>query len=210
MKNKRGITLVALIITIIVLLILAGVVISMTVGNDGIIGKAQSAVDMYKNTQEKEEVELAKINNEMEKQINGGRNLADETPGTATAADIIKGKTAWVNGNKVIGTLDEYFIIPGAGACAYYDKQTVFLGVYLPDLTNYNSVSIDSIKLESGTASSIGIFRISDGTMVLPLELSNIKKSYDISLLSGNDYQILVCGNRAWCIGYYNRYEYSS
>ena len=54
-KNMKGITLIALIITIIVLLILAGVVINMTVGNEGIIGKAQSAVDIYKNAQEKEE-----------------------------------------------------------------------------------------------------------------------------------------------------------
>lgn len=51
----KGITLIALIITIIVLLILAGVVINMTLGNDGIIGKAQSAVDKYQNTQEQEE-----------------------------------------------------------------------------------------------------------------------------------------------------------
>lgn len=42
-KNKRGVTLIALIVTIIILLILAGVSISMLVGEDGVIEKARNA-----------------------------------------------------------------------------------------------------------------------------------------------------------------------
>lgn len=71
LKQKRGITLIALIITVIVLLILAGVVINMTVGNDGIISKAKGAVDMYKNAQEQEEAMLGKVENEMYGYVNG-------------------------------------------------------------------------------------------------------------------------------------------
>ena len=41
--NKKGITLVALVITIIVLLILAGISIAITLGDEGVIGKAKSA-----------------------------------------------------------------------------------------------------------------------------------------------------------------------
>ncbi len=44
MKNQKGITLVALVITIIVLLILAGVSIALVVGNNGILGRATGAV----------------------------------------------------------------------------------------------------------------------------------------------------------------------
>ena len=40
MKNKRGITLIALIITIITLLIMAGVSIALVVGDNGIATKA--------------------------------------------------------------------------------------------------------------------------------------------------------------------------
>ena len=43
-KEKRGITLIALIITIIVLLILAGVTISMVVGDNGVLKQAQNAI----------------------------------------------------------------------------------------------------------------------------------------------------------------------
>lgn len=42
-KKERGITLVALVVTIVVLLILAGVSISMVLGNNGIVTKAQSS-----------------------------------------------------------------------------------------------------------------------------------------------------------------------
>ena len=43
LRQKRGITLIALIITIIVLLILAGVTISMVVGDNGVLKQAQNA-----------------------------------------------------------------------------------------------------------------------------------------------------------------------
>ena len=44
MKNQNGITLIALVITIIVLLILAGVSIAMLTGENGLLTKSQTAV----------------------------------------------------------------------------------------------------------------------------------------------------------------------
>ena len=43
MKKNKGITLVALVVTIVVLLILAGVSINLVLGNIGIIAKAKDA-----------------------------------------------------------------------------------------------------------------------------------------------------------------------
>lgn len=43
LKNNQGITLVALVVTIVVLLILAGVSINLVIGNNGLITKAQEA-----------------------------------------------------------------------------------------------------------------------------------------------------------------------
>ena len=60
-KGKYGITLIALVITIIVLLILAGISISMLSGNNGILKRAGDARDDTVVGQEKEQVELAYI-----------------------------------------------------------------------------------------------------------------------------------------------------
>ena len=46
-KKEKGITLVALVITIVVLLILAGVAIASLTGNDNIINKAREARTAY-------------------------------------------------------------------------------------------------------------------------------------------------------------------
>lgn len=46
-KQVKGITLIALVVTIIVLLILAGVAISLTIGQNGIFARAQNAVNVY-------------------------------------------------------------------------------------------------------------------------------------------------------------------
>ena len=59
MKNNKGITLVALVVTIIILIILAGISINLVLGDNGIITIAKKA---------KENTELAKI--EEEKELN--------------------------------------------------------------------------------------------------------------------------------------------
>ena len=57
-KREKGITLIALIVTIIVLLILAGVTISLVVGNQGIIGKTKDATSKYSQRQAEEQVAI--------------------------------------------------------------------------------------------------------------------------------------------------------
>lgn len=57
--NQRGITLIALVITIIVLLILAGVSIAMLTGQNGILTQAQSAKTTTANKSAEEKVKLA-------------------------------------------------------------------------------------------------------------------------------------------------------
>lgn len=49
LKGQKGITLVALVITIIILLILAGVTISLTLGENGLFREAQNAAGQYQN-----------------------------------------------------------------------------------------------------------------------------------------------------------------
>ena len=62
-KERRGVTLIALVITIIVLLILAGVTIAMLTGDNGIISKAMQAKNKTEEARKTEEAGLKKIEN---------------------------------------------------------------------------------------------------------------------------------------------------
>ena len=59
LKNKTGITLIALIITIIVLLILAGITISLVVGDNGILSKSKSSKEATVVGREKETITVS-------------------------------------------------------------------------------------------------------------------------------------------------------
>ena len=89
LKNKSGITLVALIITIIILLILAGVSLSF-VFNGGILDKAQQAVNEYENASQKEQNLLDQINKYIENELGGGStdDNVEQTEGLIT--DLVK------------------------------------------------------------------------------------------------------------------------
>ena len=76
MKNIKGVTLVALVITIIVLLILAGTTLALVVGNNGIVEKAKEATKLSNRATLGEKVELALFEAEMEKYKSGGKTLA--------------------------------------------------------------------------------------------------------------------------------------
>ena len=60
-KQERGITLIALVVTIVVLLILAGVSISLVLNNNGVISKSKDARDQYAEAQTNEEKQLNEV-----------------------------------------------------------------------------------------------------------------------------------------------------
>lgn len=67
-KENKGITLIALVITVIVLLILAGVSISMLTGNNSIITKAGEAKTATELTGIKEQIEIEQVQQESKKE----------------------------------------------------------------------------------------------------------------------------------------------
>ena len=71
-KKAKGITLISLVITIIILLILAGVTLSLTLGDNGIITQAQKAKEAQEIAAIKEDFQLAILDKELEK---GGTGL---------------------------------------------------------------------------------------------------------------------------------------
>ena len=60
-KKDRGITLIALVITIVVLIILAGISIGALTGDNGIITQTQNAKDQTEIADEKERIDLSTI-----------------------------------------------------------------------------------------------------------------------------------------------------
>lgn len=75
MKKERGITLVALVVTIIVLLVLAAVTLNLVLGQNGIITKATDAKIEGEVSYEKEQISLAVSSAKMEKIKNGDNTV---------------------------------------------------------------------------------------------------------------------------------------
>ena len=68
-KNQRGITLVALVVTIIILIILATVAISFAFGSNGLVNRAQDARDYYANDTKYTDASVANVESYLDKVI---------------------------------------------------------------------------------------------------------------------------------------------
>lgn len=79
LKSKKGITLVALVVTIVVLLILAGVSINLVLGDNGIISKAQEGKTKSAEASENDLKGMNSLIDEMETVLNGG-NTEETVP----------------------------------------------------------------------------------------------------------------------------------
>ena len=77
LKNKKGITLIALVVTIVVLLILAGVTISLLLDENGIIAKSKDARTETRVSQIEDEVGMWKQHNFINKESNQAQENAD-------------------------------------------------------------------------------------------------------------------------------------
>ena len=120
-KNNNGITLIALVITIIVLLILAGVSIAMLTGENGILTQAQNAKNRTAEAEAKEREDLDKQNELISNAI-GLPETSDTKPflpegATVTNNDLNTGVTikdskgnewVWIEVPKSIYTNTEY------------------------------------------------------------------------------------------------------
>ena len=109
-KEKRGITLIALAVTIVVILILAGVTIDVTLGENGIINKSIEAANRMNNLVKEDETELNELLNELNETMDSNWNsnieIPEPEPGPPTIEDTtgIQEETVQVEddyGNKV-------------------------------------------------------------------------------------------------------------
>ena len=108
MKNNKGITLIALVITIIVLLILAGVTIAMLTGDNGILTKTNQAKTNTSKGEAADKINMA-LNAEYANILSDGK-MSGASGSTIATADGI----ATTNGI----TTSEFDIQPGTSMTA--------------------------------------------------------------------------------------------
>lgn len=82
-KHERGITIIALIITIIIIIILSGITISYITGENGILEKARNARDKALLAQNDENIAITETDNRMNQYIDGNRE------GISTRSNLI-------------------------------------------------------------------------------------------------------------------------
>ena len=85
-SNQKGITLIALVVTIVVLLILAGVSVNALFGNSGIIEKAKEAQNAMNKATENDQKQIGELTNWIDNQVNGTTG-GNETGGNTTGGD---------------------------------------------------------------------------------------------------------------------------
>ena len=191
-KNAKGITLIALVITIIVLLILAGVTIATLTGDNGILNQAGKAKDKTTEAEsiERVQVEVAGsygIDGTIDKeQLNknlgniaglkigesnfGGENIVKELPATVT----LNGYNIGIDANGGVEKIPEIIAKIRANPQAYYGKK----------VTNYKASDSDTNTYKIFYVDKDNYFKDGYNTIYLKADFSgsvSCSTSYDAS-----------------------------
>ena len=122
LKKEKGITLIALVVTIVVLLILAGVSINALFGDNGIIEKAKDAQNKMDQAAENDLNALNELNEWLESKVNGTTG-GDDDPSTGKLPSVANETIPYYPDNtftKVEGTtLDNGLVIQDASGNEY-------------------------------------------------------------------------------------------
>ena len=179
MKRERGITLIALVVTIVVLLILAGVSINALFGNNGIIEKAKEAQNKMDKATENDQKEINELTNWLDNQVNGttggGTTGEDDNPSTTPKISRLIGTVVDKNtkaedayGNKI--TIPKGFKVlahgTAAGSATYtYSGDNIAAvqdGIVIENGTDGNQfvwVPVGTIKNKNNTTNTITLGR---------------------------------------------------
>ncbi len=161
LKNKdKGITLIALVITIIILLILAGISIS-ALTNQGLFKNAKIA----QNATEKAEAEQGKRLNEYEDEINKYLNNANEDEKIGLITDNINKELSKTDNTKLKDEKGNRIVVP-AGFKIVDGATTVDKGIVIEDVTETATkgsqfvwIPVGTITKADGTTATITLGR---------------------------------------------------
>ena len=155
-KQEKGITLIALVVTIVVLLILAGVSISLVLNNNGVISKAKEARNQYAEAQTNDEKQLNEVSDWIKETVGdttgGSSDYDPESEGVPipegfyyvggtkasglVISDSAKDKDSQYKGKTIVGTDlvgNQFVWIPVDNIADY--KRTAYGGY---SLSNYS------------------------------------------------------------------------
>ena len=128
-EEKKGITLIALVITIIILIILAGISISMIIGEGGLIQKAEQAKTDTINAQAESDEKLNVLEKEINKVIHG-----EDMPVQKTTIEELKNKGVFVEDNtEVVDNKGNKVVIPNGFKIAEDSGINVVEGIVIED-----------------------------------------------------------------------------
>jgi len=164
-KENEGITLIALVITIIVLLILAGVTIATLTGDNGILTKANKAKEQTEIGKEKEIVKLA--------------TTAVITTNNAIDKDSLQSELNKTAGDKKTEVYDynQKFQIYFIDSKRYYEIDKNF-NIELINVTNGEKrISLKCINSKKEVLKEIEIITLNDNSIIEPPEIEKYEPS---------------------------------
>lgn len=135
-NGEKGITLIALVVTIIVLLILAGISISMLTGQNGILNRAQEAKNKTEQAEKEEKEKLGDMEDILNEYTTGIEieQVTDENPG------VLEGVGTSEDPYTINSIEDLVFFASNVTNGTTYEGQTVKLGLSLDFNSNKSYV----------------------------------------------------------------------
>ena len=213
-KQEKGITLIALVITIVVLLILAGVSINAIFSENGIIKRAKDAQNKMDQATQNDLDSINELNNWIDGKTNGttggGTTGGDANPSTTPKISTLVGKVVDKNtkaedayGNKI--TIPKGFKVVAHGTVAGSATYTysgdnipaVQDGIVIENGTDGNQfvwVPVGTIKNKNNTTNTITLGRYSSFTatngVYTPVQVASVE-NYTQAVKISNKYQEL-------------------
>ena len=189
MNNKeKGITLIALVVTITVLIILATISINTVLGDKGIIGRAQKARDSYQNSSTSEDEHMRQLANEM------AQYDEDENSGVIEKTKSYVGYYADIDGD---GTVDGviYADLAVGGSGQWSDSDGAFSYETITGVKDYtiSQANYSGDFGENGVLKATGSGKDRFYVMALEDIDSNIYTWYENAASSGiSDYNTIT------------------
>ena len=141
LNKERGITLVALVITIVILIILATVAINATFGENGLIKRAEDAKEMTEEALKNEEQAIANVVEYMNEILGGagGSGTDDpEVPEKSEVEEAIENSTEYGTTTPIKDEYENTVYVPGGFKLAEDSGTAVEEGIVIEDSTNGN------------------------------------------------------------------------